>query len=109
MGLYHTVAVAYGFEIPATTDLDALDRVIGDGPDLVKDSVGHVSLGDWDRLFLVTRYTRVEENAVVRLDGDAFPAPAVLAEWEEALHGIAVRLGHTEHEPPAWLVLHDHS
>lgn len=109
MGLYHSVGVAYGFEIPASTDLDRLDEVIGDGPDLVKDSVGHLFIGDYDRLLLVTRYERVEENAVVRLTPDTLAQPAELAAWEEALHDTAVRLGYVDHPAPAWLVVHDYS
>jgi hypothetical protein len=107
MGLYHSVSLAYGFEIPSGTDLDQLDEVIGDGPDLVKDSVGHIVVGDWDRLLLVTRYTHVEENAVVRLTADALAQPAELAEWEAALHDVAVRLGYADHPAPAWLLIHN--
>ncbi|MFJ9101371.1 hypothetical protein ACIRJM_23220 [Streptomyces sp. NPDC102405] len=108
MGLYHSVAIAYGFEIPNTTDLDRLDEVIGDGPDLLKDSVGHIVVGDWDRLLLVTRYAPVEENAVVRLAADTLAQPAELAAWEAALHDVAVHLDHTDHPPPAWLVIHNY-
>lgn len=108
MGLYHSVGIAYGFEIPNDTDLDRLDEVIGDGPDLVKDSVGHIVVGDWDRLLLVTRYTPVAENEVVRLNADTLPQPADLAAWEEALHDVAVRLGYTDHPAPAWLVIHNY-
>lgn len=108
MGLYHSVAIAYGFEIPATTDLDQLDQVIGDGPDLVKDNVGHIVIGDYDQLLLVTRYTTVKENAVIRLTADTLAPPADLAAWEEALHAIAVRLGHPDHPAPAWLAIHNY-
>ncbi|MFE2712298.1 hypothetical protein ACFXKI_09975 [Streptomyces mirabilis] len=108
MGLYHSVGIAYGFEIPASTNLDRLDQVIGDGPDLVKDSVGHIVVGDWARLLLVTRYERVEENAVVRLTPDTLAQPVELAAWEEALHDTAVRLGYADHPAPAWLVIHNH-
>lgn len=108
MGLYHSVAIAYGFEIPSRTDLDRLDEVIGDGPDLLKDSVGHIVVGDWDQLLLVTRYVPVEENAVVRLAADTLAQPGELAAWEAALHDVAVRLDHTDHPPPAWLVIHNY-
>jgi hypothetical protein len=108
MGLQHTVAVTYGFEIPHTTDLDHLDQVIGDGPDLVPDRVGHIVIGDWDRLLLVTRYTRIKENDLLRLGTDTLAQPDELAAWEAALHDVAVRLGHTDHPAPAWLVLHNH-
>ena len=108
MGLYHSVSLSYGFEIPATTDLDQLDKVIGDGPDLLKDSVGHIVVGDYDQLLLVTRYIPVNENKVVRLTTDSLAEPAALAAWEEALHDVAVRLGLTDHPAPAWLVIHNY-
>ena len=108
MGLYHSVGITYGFEIPNDTDLEQLDQVIGDGPDLLKDSVGQIVVGDYDRLLLVTRYAPVEENAVFRLTADNFASPAELAAWEAALHEIAVRLGHTDHPAPVWLVIHNY-
>lgn len=108
MGLYHSVSLTYGFEIPTTTDLDALDKVIGDGPDLVKDSVGHHVVGDYDRLLLVTRFTPVDENEVVCLTGDEHAQSAELAAWDRALHDVAVRLGYTDHPQPAWLVVHNY-
>jgi hypothetical protein len=107
MGLSHTVAVTYGFEISNTTDLDRLDEVIGDGPDLLKDSVGHIVVGDWERLLLVTRYTRVEENDVVQITA-GMASVAELAAWDSALHDVAVRLGHETHPEPAWLVVHNY-
>jgi hypothetical protein len=109
MGLYHSVSFFYGFEIPATTELDLLDEVIGDGPDLLKDSVGHHFVGDFERLLLVTRFVPVAENDVVRLAADSLAAPEELAAWETALHDIAVRLGHADHPAPAWLLVHDYS
>lgn len=108
MGLYHSVSLTYGFEIPTDTDLDLLDEVIGDGPDLLKDSVGHHVIGGYDRLLLVTRFTPVKENEVVRLTPDALAPPAELGAWEQALHDVAVRLGYSEHPAPAWLVVHNY-
>jgi hypothetical protein len=107
MGLYHSVALAYGFEIPADTDLDQLDQVIGDGPDLLKDSVGQIVIGDFDQLLLVTRYTPTPENTVVRLTADMATAPELTA-WDAALHDTAVRLGHVDHPAPAWLLIHNY-
>ena len=107
MGLDHSVAVTYGFEIPNTTDLDSLDQVIGDGPDLVKDSVGHHVIGDYERLLLCTRFIPVKENEVLRL-GWSLAEPAELAAWEEALHAVAVRLGLPDHPAPAWLAVHNY-
>jgi hypothetical protein len=108
MGLYHSVALAYGFEIPADTDLDQLDRVIGDGPDLLKDSVGQIVIGDFDQLLLVTRYTPTAENTVVRLTGDSLAKTDELTAWDAALHDVAVRLGHVDHPAPAWLLIHNY-
>jgi hypothetical protein len=108
MGLYHSVAVTYGFEIPRDTDLDLLDKVIGDGPDLLKDSVGHLVVGDGDQMLLVTRYSPVEENVVVRLTVDTLAQPAQMAGWEAALHDTAVRLGYPDHPAPAWLLIHNY-
>jgi hypothetical protein len=107
MGLYHSVGIAYGFEIPTTTDLDQLDKVIGDGPDLVKDSVGHIVVGDYDRLLLVTRYAPVAENEVVQITAGMASA-AELGAWDSALHHTAIRLGHEDHPEPAWLVIHNY-
>lgn len=108
MGLYHSVSLSYGFEIPADTDLDQLDAVIGDGPDLVKDNVGHLIVGDYERLLLVTRHTRVDENDVVCLAADSLAHLGELAEWDAALHEVAVRLGHVDHPEPAWLLVHNY-
>ncbi|MEU6768576.1 hypothetical protein ABZ916_39460 [Streptomyces sp. NPDC046853] len=108
MGLYHSVSLSYGFEIPATTDLDQLDAVIGDGPDLVKDSVGHLVIGDFERLLLVTRFISVDENAVVRLTADSLAQPEELAAWEAALHDVAIRLGHVDHPAPTWQLVHNY-
>lgn len=107
MGLQHSVAVTYGFELPKDIDLDRLDAVIGDGPDLVKDSVGHHVIGDYERLLLCTRFTQVEENQVLRL-GWSLAEPAELATWEEALHAVALRLGYPDHPAPAWLAVHNY-
>lgn len=109
MGLYHSVGIAYGFEIPTTTDLDRLDQVIGDGPDLVKDSVVHIVVGDYDQLLLVTRYTAVDENTVITLAPDALATVDEMTAWNEALHAIAARLGQAAHPQPGWLVIHDYS
>ncbi|SEC02694.1 hypothetical protein SAMN04490357_0996 [Streptomyces misionensis] len=108
MGLYHSVSLAYGFEIPADTDLDLIDQVIGDGPDLVKDSVGHHVIGDYDQMLLVTRFTTVAENTVVRLTADTLASVAELAAWDSALDDVAARLGCSDHPEPAWLVIHNY-
>lgn len=107
MGLYHSVDLAYGIEIPTTTDIDAIDAALSNQPT----PTGHVSyivVGDWDRLLLVTRSTDIEENAVIRLTTDTLAQPAELAAWEQALHSVAVRLGHADHPAPAWLVIHNY-
>jgi hypothetical protein len=107
MGYYHSTDLAYGFEIPATTDYDALDEAIADQP-IGPDSVGHITVGDYEKTLLVTRCTEVEENTIVRLTADTLAQPAELAAWEEALHDVAVRLGYPDHPAPAWLVVHNY-
>ncbi|MVO84144.1 hypothetical protein GPA10_05005 [Streptomyces sp. p1417] len=105
--MYHTVALAYGFEIPTSTDLDEIDRATA-GQDHHPDGVGYIIVGDFEKTLLVTRYTRATENAVVRLAPEALAAPAELAGWEAALHTVAVRLGFTGHPAPAWLLIHNY-
>lgn len=107
MGLYHSVSLGYGFEIPADTDLDLLDEVIGDGPDLVKDSVGHLVIGDCDRMLLVTRHEPVKENTVVPLTSEQLARPE-LGQWIAALHDVAVQIGYPDHPVPAWLIVHNY-
>ncbi|MFJ6559902.1 hypothetical protein ACIQMV_08475 [Streptomyces sp. NPDC091412] len=108
MGLYHTVSLTYGFEIPTSIDLDEIDRATGD-QDHHPDGVGYIVVGDLDKLLLVTRYMRASENTVVRLTADDLASPAELAAWEASLHAVAVRLGHTDHPAPAWLLTHNYS
>ena len=107
MGLYHSVGIAYGFEIPARTDIDDIDRACFGQPDS-PDSVGYIVVGDCDQLLLVTRSTLVAENEVVSLTPDTLAPSAELAAWEEALHAVAVRLNLGDHPAPAWLVIHNH-
>ncbi|MEU2566573.1 hypothetical protein [Streptomyces althioticus] len=108
MGLYHSVAVAYGFEIPADTDIDAIDRACFGQPES-PDSVGHLIVGDRDRLLLVTRHVRVLENTVLPLTPGSLATPAEETGWLVALHDVAVRLGQPDHPLPGWMVVHDHS
>lgn len=107
MGSYHSTYLAYGVEIPTTTDFDALDQALADQPDR-PGRVGHLFLDDFRLLFLVTGCKEIEANAFARLTPDAFTRYEVPA-WNEALHRVAVRLGHETHPEPAWLVVHDHS
>lgn len=112
MGLYHSVALAYGFEIPDQTDIDDIDRECDRARSAQPDSpdnVGYITVGDRDHLLLVTRSTSVDENEFVRLSVDTLAPHAELAASEAALHDVAVRLGHGDHPAPAWLVIHDHS
>lgn len=106
MGLYHSTDLAYGFEIPATNDLDALDAAIEKptGPD----SVGHIVVGDYEKTLLVTRCTEIEENTVVRLTLDTLAELSELTAWQVALHDVAVRLGYADHPAPTWLVIHNY-
>ncbi|WP_060887634.1 hypothetical protein [Streptomyces caniscabiei] len=109
MGLYHSTHVAYGFEIPASTDFDALDNVLNDQPDGERlGRVQHTYLGDYEQLFLLAESTEVEANAFARITPDHF-ARYEIPVWNTVLHNIAVRLGHETHPEPAWLILHDHS
>jgi hypothetical protein len=107
MGLYHSVGITYGFEIPARTDIDDIDRACFGQPDS-PDSVGYIVVGDCDQLLLVTRNLPVTTNAVMRLVPDALARPDELAAWKEALHNVAVRLGLTDHPAPAWLAIHNY-
>jgi hypothetical protein len=109
MGLHHSTYKAYGFEIPTTTDFDALDKVLAEKPDADRLArVRHLYLGDFEVLFLLTACEEIEANTFARLapdDLDRHMQPI----RDTALHDVAVRLGHELHPEPAWLVLHDHS
>jgi hypothetical protein len=109
VGLYHSTNLAYGFEIPTTTDFEHLDTVLADQPDAERlGRVQHTYLGDFERLFLFTESTAVEENTFARITPDAFSRYEIPV-WNTVLHNVAVRLGHELHPEPAWLVLHDYS
>ncbi|MGW5352230.1 hypothetical protein ACWERV_17175 [Streptomyces sp. NPDC004031] len=108
MGLYHSIAVAYGFEIPNDTDLDQLDKALGDGPDLLADSVGQIVVGDYEQLLLVTRYTRIEENTVLPLAPGGLATVDEMTAWNEALNAVAARIGQAAHPQPGWLVIHNY-
>ena len=107
MSLKHSVSLSYGFEIPARTDLNDLDRALFGQPNH-PDSVGYIVVGDYDQLLLVTRSTVVAENEVVPATPDTLAEPADLTAWDTALHDAAVRLGLTDHPAPAWLVIHNY-
>lgn len=107
MGLYHSVSLSYGFEIPARTDTEDIDRALSDQPNS-PDSVGYIVVGDRDQLLLVTRSTLVAENEVVRVTPDTLAEPADLAAWDTALRDAAARLGLTDHPAPAWLLIHNY-
>lgn len=109
MGYYHSTYFAYGFEIPATTDFEHLDEVLADQPEREQGGrVEHTYLGDFERLFLITESTEVEENTAAMIGPNAYARYEIPA-WNKALHEIAVRLGHEQHPLPTWLVLHDYS
>ncbi|MFM9635898.1 hypothetical protein [Streptomyces turgidiscabies] len=105
MGLYHSVGLGYGFEIPADTDIDAVDRALFGQPDS-PDSVGYIVVGDRDRLLLVTRHVQALENTVTPVDGLA--TVDEMTAWNEALHAAAVRLQQSAHPMPAWLLIHNY-
>ncbi|MFD8234049.1 hypothetical protein ACFV20_19475 [Streptomyces sp. NPDC059696] len=107
MGLYHSVALAYGFEIPADTDVDAIDRALGTERNDDPDAVGYTVVGDRDKAILCTRFTQVGENQVLRLTAD-LATPAELDAWDAALHDMAVRLGLVGLSAPGWLLIHNY-
>lgn len=107
MGLYHSVGIAYGFEIPNDTDLDAIDEALRGQPN-THDGIGWLVIGDRDKTLLFTEYKRAEENTVTPITPEFFTRYEVPA-WDKALHETAVRLGYAEHPAPAWLVIHDYS
>ena len=107
MGLYHSVGIAYGFEIPTDTDIDAVDQALQDQPNS-PDNVGYIVVGDRDQLLLVTRHVRAEENTVTPLTPGAHSTPAEETAWLVALHDAAVRLGYADHPLPTWLLIHNY-
>lgn len=107
MGLYHSVAIAYGFEIPADTDIEAIDRACFGQPDS-PDSVGYIVVGDRDRLILATRHVRAEENTVTPLASGTHANQSEETAWLVALHEVAVRLGYADHPLPGWLLIHNY-
>lgn len=109
MGLQHSTHLIYGFEIPTTTDFEALDTVLADQPDGERlGRVKHTYLGDFEQLFLHTECEEIEENTFARITAADFTRYEVPV-WNTVLHNVAVRLGHELHPEPAWLVLHDYS
>ena len=106
MGLQHSTYLGYGFEIPATTDFEALDTALADQPDDRR--IEHTYLGDFDRLFLLAHSQEIEACDFASVTPEAFTRYEIPA-WTAALHDMAVRLGHPDHPLPTWLVLHGHS
>jgi hypothetical protein len=107
MGLYHSVGIAYGFEIPNDTDIDDIDRALQGQPNS-PDNVGYLIIGDRDKTLLVTEYKRAVENTVIPVTPEFFTRYEVPA-WNAALHEAAVRINYAEHPLPAWLLIHDYS
>ncbi|MFE9286627.1 hypothetical protein [Streptomyces olivaceus] len=107
MGLYHSVGLGYGIEIPNDTSIDDIDRALFGQPNS-PDSVGYIIVGDRDKTLLVTRYVRAEENTVTRITVDLATVEELTA-WDAALHAAVVRLGLAGRPTPAWLLIHDHS
>lgn len=107
MGLYHSVSLSYGFEIPNQTDIEDIDRACFGQPN-GPDSVGYIVVGDCDRLLLATRHRPVKENEIVQIGADQLATVDEMTAWNEALHAVAVRLGQAAHPAPAWLVIHNY-
>lgn len=100
MSLHHTVGTARGLEVPNTVSVDDLTAATAGLP------VGYYLVGDRDMTLLVTAYVPVGPNTVARLTPERLdPTDG----FDRSLHTAAVRLGLDDHEPPAWLVIHDYS
>ncbi|MEI5100349.1 hypothetical protein RB200_19700 [Streptomyces sp. PmtG] len=109
MGLQHSVYRGYGFEIPSTTDFEALDEAMAEQPHPeANQRVHHHYLGDFEQLFLLVGVDEVDANTAAAFTAEDF-ARYEIPSWTTALHRMAVRLGHDKHPLPTWLVLHDHS
>jgi hypothetical protein len=107
MGLHHSVGIAYGFAIPADTDIDAIDRALQDQPNR-PDNVGYIVVGDCDQMLLVTAHKLADENTVTPLTPEFFARYEVPG-WDRALHEAAEQIGCPDHAPPVWLVIHNFS
>jgi hypothetical protein len=109
MGLDHSTYKGYGFEIPTTTDFEALDEVLADQADGDRFArIEHLFLGDFEVLFLLAACEEIGSNTFARLAPDDL-VRHMTPVWDTALHNMALRLGHPLHPEPAWLVLHNHS
>lgn len=106
MGLYHSVGIAYGFEIPNHIDIDAIDVALFGQPD-TPDNVGYIVIGDRDKTLLITEIQRANENTVTALTPEFFTRPEIV-HWIVALHEAAVRMGYADHPLPTWLVIHNY-
>jgi hypothetical protein len=107
MGLYHSVDIAYGIEIPTTTDIDTLDAALSNPPNPTE-QISYFIVGDWHRLLLVAHTTDIDENTVTPITPDYFTRYELPA-WDKALHDAATRLGCPDHPQPGWVVIHDYS
>lgn len=106
MGLYHSVDIAYGIEIPIDTDIDAIDHAINNQSNPAE-RISYIVVGDYDRLFLAAHSVDVDENAVTALTPDFFARYETPA-WDDALHAMAIRVGCSEHPQPGWHVIHNY-
>jgi hypothetical protein len=106
MGLYHSVDIVYGIEIPTDTDFDALYDAANNQPNPAE-RINYIVVGDNDRLILAAHIFEADENTVTALTPDfltRYEAPA----WDKALHAMAARVGCSEHPQPGWLLIHNY-
>lgn len=107
MGLYHTVDIAYGIEIPATLDIEDIENALSDQPSK-PDAVTFIIVGDLDRLLLVTRCTLAAENTVTAITPGTLATVDEMTAWNEALAAAAARIGQAAHPQPGWLLIHNY-
>jgi hypothetical protein len=105
MGMFHSSYFAYGFQIPDTRS-DVLEEALKGQPETHR--VGYCHAGDYDRdkTFLVTEFHDVDLGDFKVITPESFQRYEVPA-WNTALHEAAVKLGHSEHPEPGWLLIPD--
>jgi len=105
MGMYHSSYLAYGFQIP-DTDPEELEEALKGQRDTHR--VGYLHAGDYDRdkTFLTTECHSVDLGDFKVITADSFQRYEIPA-WNAALHEAAVKLGHSEHPEPGWLLVPD--
>lgn len=106
MGLYHSVDLVYGFEIPTETDFGAIENALSDQPNPTE-RINYLVIGDYDRLILTAHIVKADENTVIAITPDLFARYEIPA-WDQALHGAATRIDCPDHPQPGWLLIHNY-